>query len=85
MALQPRSRTHQAYAQFRGHPVSTSKEDHLVLSNIHLNYIQAETGIIVSSMPRHYQPSSNYSQNGSCVPSFETLIGNFEVENETLN
>ena len=24
-----------------------------------------------------------YSQNGSIVPNFETLIGNFEVKNET--
>ena len=38
MALQPRSRTNQAYAQIRGHPLSTSKEGHLVLSNIHSNY-----------------------------------------------
>ena len=37
MALQPRCRTHQAFAQIRGHPVSTSKEGHLVLSNIHSN------------------------------------------------
>ena len=29
--------------------------------------------------------SSNYSQNGSCVTNFENLIGNFEVEKETLN
>ena len=42
MALQPRSRTHQAYAQIRGHPVSTSKEGHLVLSNIYSNYKKYE-------------------------------------------
>ena len=38
MALQPRSRTHPAYAQIRGHPVSSSKKGHLVLSNIHSNH-----------------------------------------------
>ena len=38
MALQPRSRTHPAYAQIWGHPVSTSKEGHLALSNSHSNY-----------------------------------------------
>ena len=38
MALQPRCRIHQAYAQIRRHPVSTSKQDHLVLSNIYSNH-----------------------------------------------
>ena len=38
MALQPRSRTHQAHAQIRANPVSTSKEGHLVLANIHSSY-----------------------------------------------
>ena len=37
MALQPRSGTHQAYAQIRRHPVSIRKEGHLILSNIHWN------------------------------------------------
>ena len=37
MALQPRSRTLQSYAQIWGHLVSTSKEGNLVHSNIYLN------------------------------------------------
>ena len=37
MALQPRSGTHQAYAQIRRYPVSMRKEGHLILSNIHSN------------------------------------------------
>ena len=36
MALQPRSMTHQTYAQFRGHSVSTSKKGHLILKNIQI-------------------------------------------------
>ena len=34
MALQPRPRNHQAYAQLRGHPVSTSKEGQLLIQII---------------------------------------------------
>ena len=34
--------------------------------------------------PSDIIPLLTYSQNGSCVPNFETLIGNFEVENESL-
>ena len=26
------------FTQFRGHPVSTSKKDHLILTNIHSNH-----------------------------------------------
>ena len=34
--------THQAYAQFRGHPVSTTKEGNLILTNIHANHKNKE-------------------------------------------
>ena len=37
MAFQLRSMTHQSCAQFQGHPVSTSKDIHLILTNIHAN------------------------------------------------
>ena len=43
MAFQQRSTTHQGYAQFQGHPVSTSKEVHLTLTNIHANHKKEET------------------------------------------
>ena len=49
MALQPRSMTHQAYAQFLGHPVSTSKEIHLMLINIHANHKKGEKPVGVNS------------------------------------
>ena len=42
MALQPRSMTHEAYAQFWGHPVSSSKEGHLILTNIYANHKKEE-------------------------------------------
>ena len=44
MALQPGSSTHPAYAQIQGHPVSSSKEGHLGLSNIHSNYKKYNEG-----------------------------------------
>ena len=37
VALKPRPRTHKAYAQIWGHLVSTSKEGHLILTNIYSN------------------------------------------------
>ena len=49
MALQPRSMTHQAYAQFLGHSVSTSKEIHLMLTNIHANHKKGEKPVGVNS------------------------------------
>ena len=42
MVFQPRSRTCQGYAQIQGHPVSTSKEGHLILTNIHSIYKKEE-------------------------------------------
>ena len=42
MALHPSYMTHQYYAKFLGHIVSTSKEDHLKLTIIHANHKKRE-------------------------------------------
>ena len=42
MELQPMSRTHQAFAQVRGYPLSTSKKGLMILTNIHSNYKKEE-------------------------------------------
>ena len=59
MALQPRSRTHQAYAQIRGHPVSTSKEGHLVfqilIQIIKKIYEEKPVGVVSAFTTGNYQ------------------------------
>ena len=57
MALHPNYMTHQSYAKFLGHLVSTSKEGHLILTNIHANHKKEKnpmggTSAKVSDPPR---------------------------------
>ena len=65
MALQSRSKTHQAYAQIRRHPVSTSKEGHSVLSNIHSNY--KNNMHEKKERPKNFLRNEVFQRFGSCV------------------